>query len=131
MLLVSNLILNITQKNKQFEIYPFIDSVINTWCFRDQSSKILIPDTNPVKLKRLNKNFTLLAGDFLDVYVDKEYWNVVVTCFFIDTGKNMMNYLDTLSIIIKQRGYWFNLGPLLYHYDEMDEISIELTYLYG
>jgi len=79
-------------------------------------------------LKRLNRNFTLLVGDFLDIYIDKNHWDVVITCFFIDTGRNIMNYLDSLGIIVKDKGYWINLGPLLYHYDEMNEISVELTY---
>lgn len=128
MLIMSNFILNYTRKEREFEIYPHIDSTINVWRFRDQNGKSLIPDISPTGIKRSNKNFTMLAGDFLDMFLDDQYWNVVITCFFIDTGKNIMNYLDTLSIIIKKKGCWFNLGPLLYHFDEIDEVSIELTY---
>jgi len=48
--------------------------------------------------------------------------------FFIDTAKNMLEYLEIIHSILKTGGLWINIGPLLYHYENMPgEISIELS----
>lgn len=55
-------------------------------------------------------------------------WDCVCTCFFIDTAKNVVQYLRTIAKILKPGGLWINLGPLLYHYADMyTETSVELT----
>jgi len=127
MLLCSNLILNHAQQENEFQIYPWIDSVTNAWRFRDQCRKISLPDKNPRSLPQ-NAKFSMVAGEFLEVYSEENSWDVVVTCFFIDTARNVFDYLKTLSLIIKPGGWWINLGPLLYHFEDMKEASVELTY---
>lgn len=127
MLLCSNLIINCAQKVEEFTIYPHIDQVANVWRFRDQCRKITFPDVYPRNLPE-SANFTMIAGDFLDVYTDADSWDVVVTCFFIDTAKNIFDYLAAMAKIIPYGGYWINMGPLLYHFEEMNEASVELTY---
>lgn len=53
----------------------------------------------------------------------------MVTCFFIDTAHNVVQYLQTIHQMLKPGGVWVNLGPLLYHYAEMQgELSLELTW---
>jgi len=48
--------------------------------------------------------------------------------FFLDTAKNIIEYIEVISQILRYGGVWINLGPLLYHYSEMEgEKSIELT----
>ncbi|WVY94971.1 hypothetical protein V8G54_034059 [Vigna mungo] len=58
-------------------------------------------------------------------------WDAVVTCFFIDTAHNIVEYIEIISKILKDGGVWINLGPLLYHfadvYGQEDEMSIELS----
>ncbi|KAK0583633.1 hypothetical protein LWI29_000571 [Acer saccharum] len=58
-------------------------------------------------------------------------WDAVVTCFFIDTAHNIVEYIEIISRILKEGGVWINLGPLLYHFADMygqeDEMSIELS----
>ena len=74
----------------------------------------------------------MIAGDFVEVYGTPEYsdkFDCVVTCFFVDTAKNIFEYIETVANVLKHGGIWINLGPLLYHFSEMeDEISIELSY---
>merc|ERR1712007_155314 len=56
-------------------------------------------------------------------------WGAVLTCFFIDTAKNIFLYIRTIANIIREGGLWSNIGPLLYHYAEQpDAISIELSW---
>ncbi|OMJ08156.1 UPF0586 protein C9orf41-like protein [Smittium culicis] len=58
-----------------------------------------------------------------------ESWNVVVTCFFIDTAKNPVSYLKTIYNTLEKGGMWINFGPLQWHFENTPgELSIELTY---
>lgn len=55
-------------------------------------------------------------------------WDVVVTCFFIDTARNIIKYLEVIHGILKQGGTWINIGPLLYHFEDTPgESSVELS----
>ncbi|PKI44616.1 hypothetical protein CRG98_034971 [Punica granatum] len=76
----------------------------------------------------------MCGGDFVEVYSEPSQlgaWDVVVTCFFIDTAHNIIEYIEIISRILKDGGVWINLGPLLYHFADMhgqeDDMSIELS----
>lgn len=70
------------------------------------------------------------AGDFRQVYADaKNDWDCVVSVFFIDTARNILAYVEKFYELLKPGGYWINLGPLLYHFADVDgEDSIQLPY---
>jgi len=55
-------------------------------------------------------------------------WDCVVTCFFIDCANNVIEFVETIHNILKPGGRWINLGPLLYHFTDMDEQSLEIAY---
>jgi carnosine N-methyltransferase len=70
-------------------------------------------------------------------------FDCVVTCFFIDTAKNIVQYLEIIYDLLKPGGYWINFGmtdcpnckinlrtgPLLYHYADMPgQLSIEISW---
>ena len=70
-----------------------------------------------------------------------------MTCYFIDTAKNIVEYLEVIYdalkyvdlqvlpyslfksfIFFRPGGVWINLGPLLYHFEGMrKESSIDLS----
>lgn len=56
-------------------------------------------------------------------------FDAVVTCFFIDTAHNVLEYLEVIHQVLRPGGYWIHLGPLLWHWAEgqWDELSIELS----
>lgn len=59
---------------------------------------------------------------------EDESWDAVLTCFFIDTAKNILDYLRILHDILKPGGVWINCGPLLWHFENVGrESSIELS----
>ena len=89
---------------------------------------IRIPDVNPSELHP-NADFSYSAGGFVEVYGNEpNSWDAIATCFFLDTANNVISYVQTISKILKPGGYWFNVGPLLYHYSDMpDEQSVEIT----
>ena len=132
MLLCSNYIFNNTTKKDEFILQPFIHSFSNIFNEETPFKKILIPDENLAE--ELSKTDTgemsMVAGEFCHVYKDKiNFFDGIVTCYFIDTANNIIEYIETIHNIVKIGGLWVNFGPLLYHYTEMEnEISIELSW---
>lgn len=128
MLFASNYILNMCNGALSETIHPWIHQTCNIMGNMDQLRAIRIPDIDPQNLKG-NVNFSMAAGDFMEIYVDANSWNAVVMCFFLDTAHNVINYIEKAYTILKPGGYLINLGPLLYHYADIEkELSIELTY---
>lgn len=79
---------------------------------------------------------------FCSVYAGA--WDAVVTCFFLDTASNVVEYIEVISKILKEGAVsttnccwlhsylqcsqiskliawqvWINLGPLLYHFADV------------
>jgi len=74
---------------------------------------IRIPDVDPSDLPA-TAQFSMVAGGFLDVYEKRCEWDCVLTCFFIDTAHNILEYVRTISSILKLGGYWINFGIHFY-----------------
>jgi carnosine N-methyltransferase len=132
MLLCSNFIFNNTTKKDEFILQPLIHSFSNIISEESPFKKILIPDENLGE--ELSKTDTgemsMVAGEFCRVYKDKiNFFDSIVTCYFIDTANNIIEYIETIHNIVKLGGLWINFGPLLYHYTENEsEVSIELSW---
>ncbi|GMI76272.1 hypothetical protein like AT2G32170 [Hibiscus trionum] len=133
MMICSSFILNNTETTGQWTIYPWIHSNCNSRSDNDQLRPVSIPDILPASAG-INEGFSMCGGDFVEVYNDSSQigvWDAVVTCFFIDTAHNIIEYIEIISRILKEGGVWINFGPLLYHFADMygqeDEMSIELS----
>uniref|UniRef100_A0A8C5MVV1 Carnosine N-methyltransferase n=1 Tax=Leptobrachium leishanense TaxID=445787 RepID=A0A8C5MVV1_9ANUR len=128
MLFSSNFVLNRCSQINAFKLYPWIHQFSNNWKSVDQIRPIYFPDVNPQNLPA-NSVFSMTAGDFQEIYTDSDSWDCIATCFFIDTAHNVLDYIETIWKILKPGGLWLNLGPLLYHFENMaNELSIELSY---
>ncbi|GKT37035.1 hypothetical protein ADUPG1_009897 [Aduncisulcus paluster] len=58
-----------------------------------------------------------------------ERYDVIVTCFFIDTAHNVTKYIERIAKLLKPGGIWINLGPLMYHWVGMgDQESLEISW---
>ncbi|KAN0094426.1 N2227-like domain containing protein [Tylopilus felleus] len=136
MLLSSYLILNKTEAIEEHTIYPYIHSFSNVPSKEVLLRPVKIPDVLPADLSP-GCDFSLVAGDFEEIYgaVDTDasephagQWDAVLTCFFIDTAKNIVNYLRIIHRILAPGGVWINLGPLLWHFENnnTNDPSIEL-----
>ncbi|KZT65003.1 N2227-domain-containing protein [Daedalea quercina L-15889] len=136
MLLASFFILNRTDSINQHTIYPYVHSFSNLPSNTAMLRPITIPDVMPSSLPQ-GSNFSLVAGDFEEIYgADDNHdepqggqWDAVLTCFFIDTAKNFVNYLRIIHRILAPGGVWINLGPLLWHWENnsTNDPSIELS----
>lgn len=128
MLFTSNFILNRCEQVNSLTVYPWIHQFSNNKKCSDQTRGVRFPDVNPQSLPP-DVDFSMVAGDFVEVYNEAESWDCVATCFFIDTAHNVLEYMETIWKILKPGGVWINLGPLLYHYENMaNELSVELCY---
>lgn len=130
------------------QIHPHVHSFSNH--MSTASSLLLpvtIPDVTPASLLAPGADFSYVAGDFLEVYggrtsapdarvdVPPEHrgqWAAIVTCFFVDTARNIMHYLETIRDLLADDGVWINLGPLLWHHENTidrakAEPSVELS----
>ncbi|KDR76864.1 hypothetical protein GALMADRAFT_95480 [Galerina marginata CBS 339.88] len=130
MLLTSYFILNKTTQVKQHTFYPYVHSFSNAPNKQSILQAISIPDVNPSDLPP-GSDFSLVAGDFEDIFGNPDQegaWEAILTCFFIDTAKNIVNYLRILHRILAPGGVWINLGPLLWHWENNNtsDPSVEL-----
>ncbi|CAL0323232.1 unnamed protein product [Lupinus luteus] len=133
MMICSSFILNNSQTTDEWTIYPWIHSNCNSLSDNDQLRPVSIPDIHPASAG-ITEGFSMCGGDFVEVYSDSSQagtWDAVVTCFFLDTAHNIVEYIEIISKILKDGGVWINMGPLLYHFADMygqeDEMSIELS----
>ncbi|KAH0886637.1 hypothetical protein HID58_062733 [Brassica napus] len=58
-------------------------------------------------LQGITEGFSMCGGDFVEVYNEScqaGMWDAVVTCFFIDTAHNIIEYIETISKILKDGG---------------------------
>lgn len=116
-----------TKKVEEFTVYPWIHQLSNVRSAEEQLRGVKIPDVWPGSLPK-DAQFGCAAGDFLEIARDQEEeWDAVVTCFFMDTANNIIDYMEAIWSILKPGSYWINIGPLLYHYTGSNEPSLELT----
>lgn len=133
MLLGSRLILNFAAKENCWRIFPYALCTTNRRGKDDHLRHVMVPDICPtLEMDKLKKpgRLSMCAGEFVEVYQDQiQQWDAILTAFFLDTAKNIFLYIRTFANILRPGGLWANLGPLLYHYAEMEhEISIELSW---
>ncbi|KAG5188547.1 N2227-like protein-domain-containing protein [Tribonema minus] len=122
----------------------YVDNPRNHVGVTDMSGEILVPDINPAELldpvrTRLppgqHPKFSMTAGEWLEIYASqKEQWDCIVTCFFLDTAPVVMEYIAAIHRLLAPGGVWINLGPLQYHWanasgdDERFSASVELSW---
>lgn len=128
MLVCSYYILNMVDSEDQIVLNPWVWDTKNNISEDSQLKAVTIPDVNPASLPQ-TAQFSMVAGDFTEVFPDPCSWDAIASCFFIDTAHNILEYVEVIARILKVGGYWINFGPLLYHFaDVPKERSVELTY---
>ncbi|XP_043598161.1 carnosine N-methyltransferase isoform X1 [Bombus pyrosoma] len=128
MLFASHFVLNKCRGVNSYQVHPWVHQYMNNLKPEHQTQAVFFPDVNPSDLPE-NAQFSMAAGDFLEVYTEDNHWDCVATCFFIDCANNVVQFIETIYKILKPGGIWINLGPLLYHFSDMPmEDSIEPSY---
>jgi SAM-dependent methyltransferase len=131
--------------NKQIDYYPFLHHQFqDDWNLELREKMVTFPflDDSPAlsdfyeipsqsynsDYKNSNRvdhfpahsgSLVLQYGDFLRFYGvsddHRQFYNLIITNFFLDTATNILDYLFTIQKILKPQGYWINIGPLHYH----------------
>lgn len=129
MLVPAHFILNATTRVDEHTLYPYVHSQSNWVTAADMLRGVSVPDVLPSVLPP-GSDFSMVAGDFLEVYTKPEErgaWDVVATCYFLDTAKNVLRYLEVINAVLPIGGYWVNVGPLLWHFEHDKVPTVELT----
>ncbi|KAG5308821.1 CARME methyltransferase, partial [Acromyrmex insinuator] len=128
MLFASNFVLNKCRDINLYQVHPWVHQYMNNLKPEHQTQAVSFPDVSPSDLPG-NAQFSMTAGDFLEVYTESSHWDCIATCFFIDCANNVVQFIETIYKILKPGGVWINLGPLLYHFSDLpNEDSIEPSY---
>lgn len=128
--LCNNYIYSDDSNKKEQVHFPFIHSCSN---HMNESSQFRPYHIYPKVTKP--ENLFLHHEDFRRFEIPSliDYENVVVvSVFFIDTGANIMEYLDKIKLLTTsnihkkiQKGYWINVGPLKYGSAPRIEFNLE------
>ena len=129
-LIASDWILNHISEQQKFDLYPHALTFSNHVTREHQLKCVKMPDVHPgteldlssrgMKM-HASERMTMTAADFVVMYSDPIYsesFDAVATVFFIDTAPNVLQYLGAIRNCLKAGGYWINLGPLLWHFEE-------------
>lgn len=116
------------------EFYPFIhDPLINQRSYAARFHRITCPDAAAVQQAQQPAadagvgSLSLEIGDLLALAdAQPGAQDVVVTCYFIDTGKQILDYLWAIQRLLRPGGVWVNIGPLNYHATLLDG-AVQLT----
>lgn len=108
MLLTSELFLTRNIPIGALQVYPFVFPFSNTMRTLEQFRAVPVPD---VTVKGAPADFSMVAGDFLQVYAgQKECFDVIATSYFIDTAQNIVEYIQLIHDLLVGGGLWINTG---------------------
>ena len=107
--------------DQKHSFHPFVDSWSHHASTSDMQRAVSFPDVTADP-----SSVIMIEGDFANaVGHHKNQYDFVVTHFFIDTARNLMNYFDTIHGVLKTGGYWINSGPLLYGTGPWVQLSLD------
>ncbi|KAF4665443.1 hypothetical protein FOL47_004600 [Perkinsus chesapeaki] len=133
MLIASSLMLNVGLDKFSMLVYPYLMSLGGRRGKDDHLRGIQVPDVSAYEMAcNTTGSMGMTAGEFVETFCGHEHlnaWDAVASIFFIDTAKNVVQYIRILAHCIKPGGVFINIGPLLWHFAESkNDISIELSW---
>lgn len=115
-------VMSLMSTGRTATIHPFVDSWSHLRSRNETFRAIQIPSPSSVDGDSL-----LIEGDFTTSFPASEHgkYDAVATLFFIDTARNIVEYLETIYNLLKPIGTWINVGPLLYGSAPFVQLSLE------
>lgn len=147
MLLALGFVLNRMAMPNSHTIFPYIHRLSHLARRLYQVRPVQIPDESATSIFSGDANhdasvgdlMSMAAGSFVDLYgppglaesdtysldaaasqfrgENAGHFDVVATCFFLDTATNIIDYLKTIYHCLKDDGVWVNVGPLHWHFE--------------
>jgi carnosine N-methyltransferase len=108
-------------------VFPFVHTTANVpSADAMQLAPVTLPDValDPAACARVR----LVGGDFVAraARAPREgCTDVLVTCFFVDTANNVLDYIEAATRVLRPGGVWVNIGPL--HWVAPPSESLRLT----
>ena len=127
--MVANYLFNYAKKD-ELCICPRISSFCSSFTEESVTKKHYFPDVDIVEeLNNISKdNLRITKRDFENEYLNKkELFDCVITAFSTDETKNLVNYTEIVSNVLKKGGIWINFGGLGSIYSEYGT-GIDLTW---
>lgn len=106
-ILAYHLLTNYTSSLHQHTPQPFVTKWTHQANPSSRYSAVTVPDHWP------NKAVKLVEGDFLEMFPRDGESDAVVTLFFIDISKNVIDFPSNIHRLLKPGGVWINLGRTL------------------
>lgn len=106
-------------KVEEETFYPYIDNWSHQPTTEELYREVRFPDLIPSPGRLIH-----VEGDFTTEFRQHPKFDVIVTLFFIDTARNLLQYFETIRDLLKPGGVWINLGPLLYRSRPLVELSL-------
>ena len=108
------------------KVHPFaFDFLLNEVDSARRYQPVFFPDRNDQSIldllsgKSVEKgSLSYTIGDFVEIYTQQAFkakYGAILTCFFIDTASNIMEYILTIRNVLIGGGVWINVGPLQWH----------------
>lgn len=109
-------------------IHPFVETWSHARTRHELFRSVHIPDTLAPTTPASSNPPLLVEGDFTTAFANANHtgqYDAVVTLFFIDTARNLVQYLETIHELLKPGGIWINVGPLLYGSAPWVQLSLD------
>lgn len=147
MLLALGFVLNRMAMPSSHTIFPYIHRLSHLARRLFQVRPVQIPDESAMSIftgdahhdASVGDLMSMAAGSFVDLYgppglaesdtysldaaasefrgENAAHFDVVATCFFLDTATNIIDYLKSIHHCLKDDGVWVNVGPLHWHFE--------------
>lgn len=147
MLLALGYVLNRMSMPNAHTIFPYIHRLSHLARRLYQVRPVQIPDESAMSIfsgdpqadAEVGELMSMAAGSFVDLYgppglaesdtystdaaasqfrtENAGHFEVVATCFFLDTATNIIDYLKAIHHCLKDDGVWVNVGPLHWHFE--------------
>ena len=111
----------IWQRRLRGTLHPYAADHLTNQVYdaRQRLDAVSFPDVDNLALPDSSSSLSYTVSDFVRLKSLPGYrssFDVVVTCFFVDTAVNVLDYVDTIrAVLVSQGGLWVNVGPLQWH----------------
>lgn len=139
-MILNQFMLNFYQR--EFIIYPYLHKLSNVVSRDHQTRNVTIHK----EVLDIKGSMAMSGGSFIDIYgpndlqisefyleenhecrADPTKFDTLITCFFIDTAPNIIDYLRTIHHRLHPHGKWINIGPLQWHFEDDHNITTTIT----
>ena len=108
----------------KWTLYPYLndfwtDQVTSETRFQPvRIPNVAIPTITTTTTVTSSSRLTWTVADFValsQLPSEQASYDAIVTCFFLDTATNILDYLHAMERVLQRKGRWINVGPLHWH----------------